>query len=60
MRESLTGTVVNGRDHGEVVEAIVEILTAPKLAAAMGENGRAWAVDNWQWKQQAARLMRLL
>ncbi|NLG47022.1 glycosyltransferase family 4 protein [Gordonia sp. (in: high G+C Gram-positive bacteria)] len=60
VRESLTGTVVNGRDHGEVVEAIVEILTAPKLAAAMGENGRAWAVDNWQWKQQAARLMRLL
>ncbi|MBM7367084.1 glycosyltransferase family 4 protein [Gordonia hydrophobica] len=60
VRESLTGTVVNGRDLTEVADAIIEILSAPKLAAAMGENGRAWAVENWQWKQQAARLMRLL
>lgn len=60
VKENLTGTVVNGRKHGEVVEAIVDILTHPKLAAAMGENGREWAIENWQWSQQAARLQRFL
>ena len=60
VRESLTGTVVDGRDLTEIAAAIIEILTSPRLAAAMGENGRAWTIDNWQWKRQAARLMRLL
>ncbi|ALG86862.1 glycosyltransferase family 4 protein [Gordonia phthalatica] len=60
VRESLTGTVVDGRNLADIAEAIIEILTAPKLAAAMGENGRAWTTENWQWKMQAARLMRLL
>lgn len=60
VRESLTGTVVDGRDRAAVAGAIVEILSSPRLAAAMGEAGREWAVENWQWKMQAARLMRLL
>ena len=29
-------------------------------AAAMGAAGRTWAVENWQWQMQAARLARLL
>ncbi|GEE03367.1 GDP-mannose-dependent alpha-(1-6)-phosphatidylinositol monomannoside mannosyltransferase [Gordonia spumicola] len=60
VREGETGTVVDGRDRAGVAGAIITILTDPVLAAAMGENGRAWAVDNWQWSRQAARLMRLL
>ncbi|WP_347956491.1 glycosyltransferase family 4 protein [Gordonia aichiensis] len=60
VRESLTGTVVDGRSRNEIAEAIIEILASPTLAAAMGRHGREWAVENWQWRSQAARLMRLL
>ncbi|EGD55830.1 glycosyltransferase family 4 protein [Gordonia neofelifaecis] len=60
VRQGVTGTVVDGRDHVRIAEAIIEILTSPRLAAAMGAAGREWAVENWQWKKQAARLMRLL
>ncbi|MGB3302312.1 glycosyltransferase family 4 protein [Gordonia sp. (in: high G+C Gram-positive bacteria)] len=60
VKENLTGTVVDGRKHGEVIEAIVDLLTHPKMAATMGENGRAWAIANWQWSQQSARLQRFL
>ncbi|WP_132993264.1 glycosyltransferase family 4 protein [Gordonia zhaorongruii] len=60
VREGRTGTVVDGRDHERVAGAISAILSDPDRAASMGEHGRAWAVGNWQWRQQAARLMRLL
>ncbi|QRY60874.1 glycosyltransferase family 4 protein [Gordonia sp. PDNC005] len=60
VREGETGTVVDGRDHDRVAGAITAILTDSALAESMGRAGRAWAVDNWQWRQQAARLMRLL
>ena len=32
----------------------------PDRAARMGAAGRRWAVDNWQWKDQAAKLSDLL
>ena len=37
-----------------------EILADPDRAAQMGAAGRRWAVDNWQWRTQAARLAKLL
>lgn len=55
-----TGIVVDGTDLDHIVAAITEILTDPDKAARMGEAGRRWAVDNWQWRTQAARLARLL
>ncbi|MFC3241171.1 glycosyltransferase family 4 protein [Gordonia humi] len=58
--EGQTGTVVDGRDHERVAGAIAALLTDPDLAASMGEKGRAWIVENWQWSRQASRLMRLL
>ncbi|WP_026919547.1 glycosyltransferase family 4 protein [Gordonia shandongensis] len=60
VRESVTGTVVNGRDVAEVADTVVEFLSSAPMREAMGAAGRDWAVENWQWRQQAARLMRLL
>lgn len=60
VREGVTGTVVDGRDRAQVAEAVIAILRDPDLAADMGARGREWIVGNWQWGQQAARLMRLL
>ena len=55
-----TGTIVDGTDVGQIVTAITEILGDRDRAERMGEAGRRWAVDNWQWRFQAQRLARLL
>jgi phosphatidylinositol alpha-1,6-mannosyltransferase len=56
VRDGVTGRVVNGRDVDEIATAIADILADPERAAEMGAAGRRWAVDNWQWRNQAARL----
>src|SRR6188472_206514 len=55
-----TGRVVNGTDAEEIATAVSEILADPERASQMGAAGRRWAVDNWQWCNQAARLRALL
>ncbi|WOC13713.1 glycosyltransferase family 4 protein [Gordonia sp. MP11Mi] len=60
VRDGVTGTVVDGRDRERVAEAITVLLKDTELAGAMGAKGRAWIVQHWQWRHQAARLMRLL
>ncbi|HEX3283707.1 MAG TPA: glycosyltransferase family 4 protein [Mycobacterium sp.] len=55
-----TGRVVNGTDAEEIATAVSEILADPERASQMGAAGRRWAVDNWQWRNQAARLRALL
>ena len=50
----------NGWDVDEIATAVGEILADPERAARMGAAGRSWAVDNWQWRSQAARLAGLL
>ncbi|MDY6997054.1 MAG: glycosyltransferase family 4 protein [Actinomycetota bacterium] len=55
-----TGSVVDGWDVGAIAAAVGDLLADPDRAAAMGAAGRRWAVENWQWRNQAARLARLL
>ncbi|MFV8051052.1 GDP-mannose-dependent alpha-(1-6)-phosphatidylinositol monomannoside mannosyltransferase [Mycobacterium sp. 48b] len=55
-----TGTVVDGTDVAAVATAVGDLLADPGRAAAMGVAGRHWAVDNWQWRSQGARLTGLL
>jgi len=60
VRDGETGRIVDGTDIGQIATAISEILVDPDRAARMGAEGRRWAVDNWQWRSQAARLAGLL
>jgi phosphatidyl-myo-inositol dimannoside synthase len=60
VQDGVTGLVANGSDLDEIATAVAEILTDPDRAAQMGAAGRRWAVDNWQWRTQAARLAKLL
>jgi len=60
VRDGETGRIVDGTDVGQIATAISEILVDPDRAALMGAEGRRWAVDNWQWRRQAARLAGLL
>ena len=60
VQDGVTGLVANGSDVDEIATAVAEILADPDRAAQMGAAGRRWAVDNWQWRTQAARLAKLL
>jgi phosphatidyl-myo-inositol dimannoside synthase len=60
VRHDETGLIVDGTDVDQIATATSDILADPDRAARMGEEGRRWAVDNWQWRSQAARLAGLL
>jgi phosphatidyl-myo-inositol dimannoside synthase len=60
VQDGVTGRVVNGSDVEQIVTAVCDVLADPALAARMGAAGRRWAVDNWQWRHQWARLQPLL
>jgi phosphatidylinositol alpha-1,6-mannosyltransferase len=60
VREGETGYVVGGRDLAALTDRLVELLTDPAKAKAMGAAGREWVEREWRWETQAARLGRLL
>lgn len=60
VREGETGLVVHGRSITEITGALVELLSDPDRAAAMGTAGRAWVEQNWHWDRQGTRLTTLL
>jgi phosphatidylinositol alpha-1,6-mannosyltransferase len=55
-----TGHVVPGRDTAALTSRIVELLSDPARARAMGEKGRAWVERDWSWDQAAARLRAMI
>ncbi|MGE2713691.1 glycosyltransferase family 4 protein [Mycolicibacterium litorale] len=60
VRDGETGFVVDGTDVAGVATAVADLLADPARAAAMGAEGRRWALENWQWPTRAARLTELL
>ncbi|WP_433215796.1 glycosyltransferase family 4 protein [Microtetraspora malaysiensis] len=60
VRHGETGLVVDGTSHEEVAAALVELLSDPARARAMGERGRAWVEEEWRWDLVAARFAGLL
>jgi phosphatidylinositol alpha-1,6-mannosyltransferase len=55
-----TGVVVDGWDVGAIAASVSDLLADPDRAARMGQAGRRWVVDNWQWSGKAQRLAELL
>lgn len=60
VRESVTGTVVDGTDVAAVAFVLIAILSDPRAAAEMGRQGRLFVEEHWQWSHKAARLRQLL
>jgi phosphatidylinositol alpha-1,6-mannosyltransferase len=60
VRDGETGYVVDGGDIGTLTERLVDLLSDPAKAKAMGAAGRAWVEQEWRWEKQAARLGDLL
>lgn len=55
-----TGVVVNGTSTFEIAEACIDLLNNPELCALMGDNGRAWIIENWRWEIWASKYAALL
>jgi phosphatidylinositol alpha-1,6-mannosyltransferase len=55
-----TGYVVPGGSAAGLVERLVELLTDPAAARAMGEKGLAWVDQEWRWDLVSQRLQRIL
>ncbi len=60
VREGITGHLVDGTSVPEVAGRLVELLSDPARARAMGAAGREWVTQDWQWDVMAARLRNLL
>jgi phosphatidyl-myo-inositol dimannoside synthase len=60
VRHGETGLVVDGRDVAETAAAVSDLLADRTRALAMGEAGRRWVLDDWQWHDRAVRLGELL
>ena len=58
--EGETGYVVGGRDVAALSDRLVDLLSDPAKAKAMGAAGRAWVEREWRWETQAARMAKLL
>jgi phosphatidylinositol alpha-1,6-mannosyltransferase len=56
----VTGHVLDGRDLDTLAGTLADLLADPDHAATLGEAGRAWVTDHWQWDRIAARLTDLL
>ena len=57
VEEGVTGTVVDGRDRGALVDALVTQLTDPELRASMGAQGRRLMEERWTWPHLVDRLV---
>jgi phosphatidylinositol alpha-1,6-mannosyltransferase len=58
--EGETGYVVGGRDVAALSARLISLLTDPAGAKAMGDKGRAWVEQDWNWDLIATRLRALI
>lgn len=60
VRHGETGYLVDPYNPVAVAVRLVELLTDPGRARAMGERGRAWVAADWTWERSGAVLRELL
>lgn len=59
VREGDTGFVISD-DLDALAQAIIDLASDDFKAAAMGQAGRSWVLDNWTWDTPAGRLRSML
>jgi phosphatidyl-myo-inositol dimannoside synthase len=60
IRDGESGYVVPGRDLDALAARLIELLTDPAKARAMGEKGLEWVHRDWTWDHVSTRLHHLL
>lgn len=58
--EGSTGLVVDGNNVSEIAAGITTLLINDRERTAMGEAGRAWVVDEWDWRIWSRKFNALL
>jgi phosphatidylinositol alpha-1,6-mannosyltransferase len=53
--DGVTGLLVDGRDVGQVADALIALLGSPDTAWRMGAAARAWVEADWSWDAIVAR-----
>ncbi len=57
--EGETGFAVDGHSPDAVAGAIIKLLGDPEMAKKMGERGRQWIIDEWEWRHWSEKFNRL-
>lgn len=57
--EGETGFAVDGRKPEHVAAAVTKLLSDPDLAKRMGERGREWIINEWEWRHWSERFNNL-
>lgn len=60
VRHGETGYLVDPYNPVATAVRVIELLTDPQRARAMGEAGRAWVRDEWTWRRSGELLRELL
>jgi phosphatidylinositol alpha-1,6-mannosyltransferase len=60
IREGETGFSINSTTPGPLADRLIELLSDPARARAMGQAGRDWVRTNWDWDQRHQTLAGLL
>lgn len=60
VKEGITGFVVDGNDRVQIADRICTLLKDEALRRQMGEAGRAWALEEWQWQRWSQAFNRAL
>ena len=55
-----SGLIVDGNSIDDISHALVELLTDPEKASAMGKAGREWVEQAWTWDHSYKRLNAML
>ena len=55
-----TGLVVDGQSKSDVAGACITLLNDSARARAMGEAGRNWIINEWQWRKWSEEFANLL
>jgi phosphatidylinositol alpha-1,6-mannosyltransferase len=58
--EGETGIAADGLSPASVAAAINSLLADPARAKAMGERGRQWIIDEWEWRHWSTKFNELL
>jgi phosphatidylinositol alpha-1,6-mannosyltransferase len=58
--EGETGFAVDGRKAHDVAHAVITLLDNPEMAKRMGERGRQWIIDEWEWRHWSERFNQLI
>lgn len=60
VQRGITGDVVDGRDEIAIANSLITLLRDPDHLKKMGEAGRQWIVQEWNWNIFARRFNELL